>query len=236
MCYTFPVRPIVGKAKPFEKAMVLMFSFLSPDSKFMQVVSRFTDLVVLNLLFLITCLPVFTIGAANAALCSQCFGILRSREGSIARGYFRAFRENFKQGTTLWLLMLFVCLPGLVYFDTFFTMEGPLRYLFVVFFTVVVLALFVGSYAFPWISQFANDTPTVLRNALILSLGNLPRTIAVCAMNLLPWALLLLKPELFVQVSFLWFALYFAAAAYLNTAILWKVFKPYYPPEETEKA
>ena len=210
-----------------------MFSFLSPDSKFMQVVNRFADLVLLNLLFVLTCLPVFTIGAATAALYSQCFGILRNRETGIVRGYFRAFRENFKQGTLLWLLMLVVCLPGLVYFDTFFAMAGLLRYLFVVFFTVVVLALFVGSYAFPWISQFANDTPTVLRNALILSLGNLPRTILVCAIQLLPWALLLLEPELFTRVSFLWFALYFSAGAYMNTAILWKVFKPYYPAEET---
>ena len=199
----------------------------------MQIVTRFTDLIILNFLFLLTCLPVFTIGAATAALYSLCFGMMRNREEGIAKSYFRAFRNNFKQGTALWLLMLLVCLPGLFYFDTFFAMEGPLRYLFAVFLTILALAQFVAGYAFPWISQFSNDTPTVLRNALILSLSNLPRTILVCILNLLPWGLLLLKAELFLKVSFLWFALYFSAAAYMNAAILWKVFKPYYPAEET---
>ncbi len=211
-----------------------MFTFLSPNSKFMQAVNRFTDLVILNFLFLLTSLPVFTIGASGAALYDLTFGMIRNREGGLVKCYFRAFRDNFKQGTVLWLLMLFVLLPGLIYFDTFFLMETPLRYFSVVFFLLILLAVFVGSYAFPWISQFRNDTPTVLRNALILSLTNLPQTILICLIDLLPMGILLLKPLLFLKISFLWFALYFSAAAYMNAAILWKVFKPYYPDEITE--
>ena len=208
-----------------------MFSFLSPDSKFMQTVSRITDLVLLNVLFLLTCLPVFTVGATVSSLYCVCFQLLRSREGKLFKSYLRAFRDNFKQGTILWLLFLFVFIPGLSYFDTFFRMTGPLRYLFVVFFTILVLAVFTASYAFPWISQFRNDTVTVLRNALILSLSHLPRTLAMAAVSLLPIGMWLFLPELFVKVGFLWLALYFSAAAYINTAILWKVFKPYYPEE-----
>lgn len=211
-----------------------MFSFLSADSKFMQAVSRITDLVLLNVLYLLTCLPVFTIGAANSALYAVCFQMLRNREDGLFRSYFRAFRDNFKQGTVLWLLLLFVCLPGLFYFDTFFAMEGTMRYLFVLFFTIVVLAVFLGSWAFPWISQFRNDIPTVLRNALILSLSHLPRTVCVAAIQLFPLCLLVFLPELFVKISFLWLALYFSAAAFISTAILWKAFKPYYPEESLE--
>ena len=71
-----------------------MFSFLSPDSKFMQAVSRITDLVLLNVLFLLTCLPVFTVGAAVSSLYCVCFQLLRNREGGIFKSYLRAFREG----------------------------------------------------------------------------------------------------------------------------------------------
>lgn len=206
-----------------------MFSFLSPDSKFTLFLSRFADLVILNILFLLTCLPLFTIGAATAALYTLCFRMVRNREGGIVKAYLRAFRDNFKQGTILWLLMLFVCLPAVYYLSIFLAMEGALRYLFVVFFAVLILAAYVSSYAFPWISQFQNDTPTVLRNALILSAGNFPRTLCVCAINLLPLGMFVITPLFFMQISFLWVALYFSAAAYINSSILWKVFKPYYP-------
>lgn len=209
-----------------------MFSFLSPDSRFMLFVSRFSDLVILNILYLLTCLPLFTIGTATAALYTVTFRMIRAKEEPIAKSYLRAFRENFKQGTALWLLVLFVGVPALFYFDHFFTMDGSLRYLFVPFLTIFLLAVFAGSLAFPLISQFQNSTAGTLQNALILSLGNLPRTLLVSVINLLPLGLLLFRYELFLKVSFLWFALYFAAAAYMNSAILWKVFKPFYPEEK----
>ena len=208
-----------------------MFSFLSPDSRFMQGVSRFADLVILNILMLLTSLPVFTIGASAAAAYTLTFRMLRSKDEPIVKSYFRAFRENFRQGTGLWLIFLVAAVPALIYFDRFFTMEGPLHYLFVPFLTVFLLAVFAGSFAFPLTSQFRNSLGGTLRNALLLALANLPRAIAAAVIHLLPFGLFLFQYEFFWKVSFLWFALYFSAAAYMNTAILWKVFKPFYPEE-----
>ena len=76
-----------------------MFSIFSPDSKLMQVLTRLTDLVLLNILFLLTCIPVFTIGAATASLYTLCFRMLRQEESGILKPYFRAFKENFKPAT-----------------------------------------------------------------------------------------------------------------------------------------
>lgn len=208
-----------------------MFSFLSPGSKFMTVVSRFADLVVLNLLFVVTCLPVFTVGAATAAMYTLCFRMFRNREGGIAKAYFRALGENFRQGTALWLLFLFVCIPGALYFDALFHSAGMFRYLFALCLLILVLAVFMAAYAFPWISQFRNRLGDVLRNSLILSLTRLPQTICLCALNLLPWVLLAVKPDLLLKLSFLFVALYFSAAAYMSAALLWKIFKPWYPEE-----
>ena len=205
-----------------------MFSI---ESKFMQMLNRLCDVVILNVLYLLTCLPVFTIGAANAALYTVSFQMIRHRESGIFKSYFRAFRENFGQATVIWLLLAVIGVPALWALRLFYTMDGMLRYLFVVYLTILLMVLFTGSFVFPLISQFANTLKASLKNALILSLGNLPRTIFVAAINLFPWILLLAMPYLFIQVSFLWLVLYAAGAACINSALLWKVFKPFYPEE-----
>lgn len=208
-----------------------MFSFLSPDSRFMQAVSRFADMVVLNLLFLLTSLPVFTIGAANTAMYTLTFRMLRGREEPIVKSYFRAFRANFRQSTVLWLLFLVAAVPGAVYFDRAYTAEGMLHWLSLPFLSILLLSVFLGVWAFPWASQFSNSTPEILSNALLLSVRNLPRTAALAALQLFPLGLFLFAYDFFLKISFLWLALYFSAAAYLSTAVLWKVFRPYYPEE-----
>ena len=208
-----------------------MFSLFSHDSAFVQMLSRICDLIILNVLYLLTCLPLFTIGAANAALYAVCFPIIRNRDSHVFKNYFRAFLSNFRQATFAWLLLVVIAAPAILAMWNFFGMDGAVRYLALVYLTIVLLVVFVGSYCFPLISQFENTTKATLKNALILSLGNLPRTIFVAALNLLPWILLLTVPYLFIEISFLWIALYGSAAACMNAGILWKVFKPFYPEE-----
>lgn len=202
----------------------------SPDSKFMEIFGRITDLVLLNLLFLITCLPVFTIGAAVTALYTMCFRLMREEYSGIVKSYFRSFKDNFKQATLIWLLLLVLVVPALYYFILLFRLEGILRYSAFVFVIIAAVGLMTASYVFPWISQFENTTVQSLKNALILSISRLPRTAAILAINLMPLIVWFINPELFIQVSFLWVALYFAAAAYMNTGLLWHVFKPYRNP------
>lgn len=199
----------------------------SHDSRLMQTLSRVTDLIVLNICFLVSCLPLVTIGAANAALYTLTFRMLRDEDSHIVKSYFRAFRENFKQGTLLWLGELFILVPGGVYFDNLFHMEGTVRFAFIPILGIVLCGVFLFSYAYPWISQFQNRTAQVLTNSLILCVTHLPRTLFLAMTNLLPWALLLWQSALFVKISYLWLVLYFAASGYINSAILLKVFKPY---------
>ena len=199
----------------------------SPDSKFMEIFGRITDLVLLNILFVITSLPIFTIGASLSALYTMTFRLMREEYSGIIRSYFRAFRENFRQGTILWLLLVLAAGPALYYLYVLFSLDSLLRHLGFLFGILALLCAMTASYVFPWISQFENTTAKALKNALILSLSRLPRTAAILVINALPLITWFFSPELFIQVSFLWVALYFAAAAYMNTGILWHVFKPY---------
>lgn len=202
----------------------------SPDSRIMQFLGRFADLVLLNIVFLLTCLPVFTIGAAVTAMYSLTFQMMREEARGIWKSYFCAFKANFRQSTLCWGLTLFLIVPGLIYFDRLFQMGGLLRWLCLPFLLIVLICLMMVSYLFPWISQFENTTRQALQNALIFSISHLPRTVCILVVNLLPVVLWAVNLDLFLQISFLWLSLYFAAAAYINTGLLWHVFKPYRNP------
>lgn len=199
----------------------------SPDSKIMMIITRITDLIVLNILFIITCLPVFTIGAATTALYTMCFRLMREEYRGITRSYLQAFRSNFKQSTLIWGILLVIGGPAVYYLTQLLALGGIVSYFSFIFVLILAACCMTGGYVFPWISQFENSAGQALKNALILSISRLPRTAAILMINLLPLIVWVIDPELFLQISFLWVALYFSAAAYMNTGILWHAFKPY---------
>ena len=199
----------------------------SPDSKIMTVLTRITDLILLNILFLISCLPVFTVGAAVTALYSMCFRLMREEYNGIIRPYFQALKASFRQATAIWGSLLIAGVPAVYYLTLALAADSILKFTFVIFVLILAICFMVGSYVFPWISQFENATGQALKNALILSISHLPRTAAVLVINLMPLIVAAVQPELFIRISFLWVSLYGAAAAYMNTGILWHVFKPY---------
>lgn len=198
------------------------------DSPIMQIISRFCDIVILNLVFLITCIPIFTIGAANTALYDVVFRMDTNREGKMLPTYFRSFRKNFRQSTVLWLALLLFGAATYVNM-TRFSVLGENSYLlgyglFIVSMVVLLLEVFLFSYSFPLLSRFRNSIRQTAINALLLAIGNLPRTLVVAVINCFPWALLIMNFYAFMQLGFIWLALYFAAAAYFNSRVLKKIF------------
>lgn len=211
-----------------------MFSFFNPESKFMLAMSRIGDLLLLNLMFLISCVPIFTIGAASTAMYTLCFRFDTDREQGLIRSYFRAFRDNFKQATVLWLIILLCGITACINTYIFYILNGVIPFLYVLFLILFVLVLLIAGYAFPLLSQFDNDNKSTLKNALIFSLGYLPRSIIIAVVNVFPFALMLFDFYLFMHAAFLWAGLYFSAAAYINSFLLKKAFAPYLPKEDDE--
>ena len=79
-----------------------MRSIFNLDSPIMSFLSRVGDLVWLNLLTLLCCIPVVTAGAAFTALHYVSIKMVRNEEGYLTRNYFKSFRQNFIQATLLW--------------------------------------------------------------------------------------------------------------------------------------
>lgn len=213
-----------------------MGKMFSPDSRFMRAMSRLADLMLLNICFLISCLPLVTVGAARTALFDVLFRLGTEKEpAGTVKSYFRAFRENFKQATLLWLLLVLFGGTAAANTYVFYLMPGSIRWAFVLFALLFVLVLLLAGYAFPLASQFSNGPFSTLKNALVLSLGYLPRSIAIAVMDLLPFILLLTNIMTFFYAGFIWIFLYFSSAAYFDTLLLKKVFAPFLAQEPDEE-
>ena len=156
--------------------------FLSYDSKFTQFLVKLYNCCYLNLLWGVCSLPIVTVGAATAALYDVTLRMARGAEPSVTRHFFKAFRENFRQATILWLVML--GLGCLLAFDVaiLYQIRGQgssLLYMAglaaVILGTVVYVLVLL--YLVPLVASVHNSNFAMLRNALLLGIRYLPYSI-----------------------------------------------------------
>lgn len=143
-------------------------------------INTLCNYVVLNLVFLITCLPVFTIGTALSSLYYVTLKEARGEYGYLARPYLSEFRKNLKSGTAAFGILFLigaVLLFNLVFWYSMGTvLTSVLSGLFIL---ALVVWLFVFTYTFPLIARFQNSTKQTLKNALCLMMTNVKSTIAL---------------------------------------------------------
>lgn len=200
-------------------------NLFDPDSKIIQFFQTLGGLVVLNLCFVICCIPVVTIGAACTAMYTVTLQEAEDKSGSILGRYFKAFRANWGAATGLWLVLL--VLGGILGYNYLFLTANPsldagiFRGLLI---ALSVIYTMICTYAFPLLSRFDNTVIGTLRNSLALAIGHLPKTIVMALLNLLPVLILLLSESLFIRSSILLVMIYFAVVAQLNSLMLSKIF------------
>ena len=195
----------------------------NPDSRIMIFLSRVADLVILNILWLVCCVPVVTIGASTTAMYHVIRHWQKDSVSSIMRDFFQSFKEDFKQATPVYLILLIptaaVVMNAMLIFNPENSAAVP-SYLLVIWFISALILLFISSFVYPVMAFFADSIFKTLRNAMVLALANLPRTILISILNLLP-----------VQSSIFWLLIGGALVAYLNMSILKPVFKKLVPSE-----
>ena len=206
----------------------------NPDSRIMIFLSRVADLVILNILWLVCCVPVVTIGASTTAMYHVIRHWQQDSVSSIVRDFFQSFKEDFKQATPVYLILLIptaaVVMNAMMIFNPENSAAVP-SYLLVIWFISALILLFISSFVYPVMAFFADSIFKTLRNAMVLALANLPRTILISILNLLPVILLFVNLSFFLQSSIFWLMIGGALVAYLNMSILKPVFKKLVPSE-----
>ncbi len=212
-----------------------MRRLFDPDSPIGRFFAQLADLAVMSILWTVCSIPVITMGAASAALCRCAMNMARDRGGWGGRAFFRYFRENFRSATRLWLVLLPAFLVLGADLLIAFNMENSPALWRIPAILGMVLWLLTALWAFPLTAQFENTLGRTLKNAFLLGISWLPRTLLMAGLWLLPAAALLLSPYVFYRTAILWPVLLWGVTAYLCARVLVRPFAPYLE-EDTEES
>lgn len=151
--------------------------FFSVDSTLYRFLSKFLDVLKLNFLWIIFSLPIITMGASTAAAMSMALKMTDDEEGYIGRGFVKAFKENWKQGTALEVIMLIAFYAIYLDFQFFNALEGNPTIFLVIGIASIVIAVSALIYTFPLIARYENTLFHTIQNSIDITRKYFGKTI-----------------------------------------------------------
>jgi uncharacterized membrane protein YesL len=212
--------------------------FLSYDSKFGQLFLKLSYGCCLNILWLVCCLPIVTIGASTTALYYTSFKIAKDGGSYITKMFFHSFKQNFRQATVIWLIMLVTGLiigaDAVLLYRLRATSTGTVA----VIWTLLLAAIFacmiayaiVLAYIFPLLSIASNTTANMFKNAFLIGTHYLFVTILIFFIH---YAMFFLVVNVFTPLIIFGEGL----CALISAHILLKILRPLlYDPNAPESS
>lgn len=196
------------------------------ESPLMRFLTKCGDLILLNLLWAICCIPIITIGASTTAM----YGCLlnSSTESSTTVKFFSYFKSNFLKSTVLFFVkvvaVLFVYTNIRFYINYLDNSPYVLRAIIM---SPSILILSTLSYIYPLQSHFENKISQTLKNSIKISIANFPISLIITAINLLPIIIVLIDLKTFLNLVLLFTMMGGSTISYINSFLLKKVFDKY---------
>ena len=209
-----------------------MRKFLNLDSPLMIFLSNLTDIIVLNVLCFICCLPIITIGPSVTAMHYITLKIARDEEIYVIRDYFKAFKENFKQSVLAWLV--FLVITAVFFLDYVILKDMGLentKVFLMIIGAIYLLVCFTMMYVFPLMARFENPLKQTVKNAFLMSILHIFKTIIMAVIYAIPFALL----PLHYNVLMVFLLVGLSGPAYFNSFIWKSIFKKYEPEKKEEE-
>lgn len=207
------------------------------ESPLFQALSRLADLMLLNIIFLVTCIPIVTIGAAWTSLSYMTLKMVRNEESYIVRGYFKSFKQNFKQSTIMWIIVLL--LAFLLYMDyrimAVMTDVPGHNIIMIGIYAITLMGIFLLQYLFPLVAKFYNNTKNMFKNAFFMSIRHLPFTVIMTVIFIGSGVLTFLNGYTLVYGLLIWLLGGFALVSLANSWFMVKIFDKYIPEEKEEE-
>lgn len=202
--------------------------FFSYESKFSQVMLKICAACCLNTVWFVCCLPIFTVGASTAALFRVTLKLARDENPRIIVEFIKGFRDNFKQATVLWLIMLALgCVlgaDGYIMYHLYQSFTGPLGII-----CTLGLALIIGAsvvyvivlmYLFPLVASVQNTNFNMLKNSLLIGIHFLFCTILMFAIY---FAMFFAVVAVFTPLIIFGFGVCALLCSYLLSPVLYRV-------------
>jgi uncharacterized membrane protein YesL len=193
----------------------------------MRFLERVFDIIVLNLMTLLLCIPLFTAGAAMTALYKTLFDI-RQQKGRTVIGYWQTFRAEFRAALPLGLLAIVTLLAYAAYLYLLYPQLSAERaWAWIALAAIGALFFFPMTFVFPLFAKFENTVKKTIVNAFYMSIRHLPLTILMLAMQVIWVVAMVLVPAQAPVILLAWFFFGIALPAYLGSGLCLRVFKQY---------
>lgn len=203
-----------------------------------RITERLTNLVVLNLLYLVFCIPIVTIGPATAALHYVTLKYAANEEDRVWAPFIHSFRQNLKQGILVGLIATAVGV--FLAFDLYWIYQmvnaGQAfdKVVLVLVSLACIVYLMMTAYIYPLLARYDNSIKQMFRTAIILAIRHLPATLCMAVISAAPIILLMYTPTTFMVSLTFYFFIGFAAIAFLHDKLIHRIFLQYTPKEPEE--
>ncbi len=200
---------------------------LDIESRFIRFFSLIADLMIVNILFVICSVPIFTIGAALTAMHKAIQNIIFDEGNGVIKTFFSSFKENYKFATSIWFaeLLIFAGIIGaclLVVIE----LQSILQTIFFLIICFLGLIFLSGyTWLYPLIARYDNTIKDHIRNATILMLTQLPTTLVIDLLAVIPVVMTACSLEFLLNTSIIWVIGGFSVISYGINILLKPIFK-----------
>lgn len=200
-------------------------SWLSPDSRFMRGLSDLADAIWINILMLLTSIPIITIGAALVAGHDASRRVLIGK-GHVTANYFKAFKSNFAKATELWLVF---GLTGAALVYSWIVLQ--ITPLLIPKFALTII--WVVGFEWVWALQarFENPVLTTLKNTFVFGVSYIGYTIGLLAIDAVFIGLIVASWIYMPQGEFLLIVFGYGSMVMVHIPLLERVFARYIRPD-----
>ena len=200
-----------------------MHTLFNPENKFWNFMGKITDVACMSILWLITSLPIITIGASTAAFYSFTLDAIQDNEGRVLSSYFSAIRENFKKSTLIWLIQLLAMVfmaVNLFAAWNFYLAKGALG-LGVLSMALCGMLIVMGTGVFVYPIVVCYDFPVkkIIADSFVMAIRNPHVTVSVLVLFALTGVGVYFVSGLF----FFWFGL----GIFFSSYFIWGLFMKY---------
>jgi len=194
----------IQKNAPHKEGLELFFDIFKRE---------FTSLIKLNLLFIVSCIPIITIGPAIGAMTSVTVRMVQDMPSDLYYDFKEAFKKNWKSSFVSGILGIIVML--VLGWSLAFCMRSEgliLNIMISVIFVIIVILGISSMYIYPMIVRVDLPLRIILKNAFLLGISSVKHslpTFLLCSVLLegsvlfVPFTLPVIFLFLFSFISFI---------------------------------
>lgn len=209
--------------------MNLIGGFWGNESKFGRLMTRLGTIIAINILFVISCVPFVTVGAAAVAMYYTIFEMLDAETPiNPFKLYWKGLRKRFVPATISWLIFVVIAGVGFINVQICAQWEGAGRYLSAGVIAVLIVACVVIVYLLPVLAMFSDKLRELVKLSVCAAMSRPLRAILVLLLHLIPILVMYLDEVNRPTYAFIGAFFGFGLIAYVVAKIVLPQFEAYY--------